>query len=229
MPEPGEITVKEFDYKAVNAVVYQENGVTISSLPAIHAGDGPVSFILEYAGLKVVIGGDTFPNRWYIKYAADADLAIHETFLTPADLVRLYGQSPGQAIGVGTQIHTSPQAFGKVMSTIKPRHAVGYHFFNEQATHDNVLMGIRQVYSGPLSLAVDNMVWNISKEAIVERMIVSPDQAWAVNGPNKPPAPPAPGTIPDPISDFIKEGRWQPAEKAQAPMVDEFKKENNLN
>ena len=227
--EPGEITVKEFDYKAVNAVVYQENGVTIRSLPAIHAGDGPVSFILEYAGLKVVIGGDTFPNKWFIKYAVDADLAIHETFLTPADLVSLYGQSPAQAIGVGTQIHTSPQAFGKVMSTIKPRHAVGYHFFNEQATHDNVLLGIRQVYDGPLSLAVDNMVWNISKEAIVERMIVSPDQAWAVNGPNKPPAPPAPGTIPDPISDFIMEGRWQPAEEAQAPMVDEFKKENNLN
>ena len=226
--EPGKITVKEFDYKAVNAVVYEKNGVTIRSLPAIHAGDGPVSFILEYAGLKVVIGGDTFPNRWFIEHASNADLAIHETFLTPADLVRLYGQSPAQAIGVGTQIHTSPQAFGKVMSTIKPRHAVGYHFFNEQSTHDHVLLGIRQVYSGPLSLAVDNMVWNISKDAIVERMIVSPDQAWAVNGPNKPPTPPAPGSIPDPISDFIKSGRWQPAEAAQAPMVDKFKKDNDL-
>jgi len=226
--EPGKITVKEFDYKAVNAVVYEKNGVTIRSLPAIHAGDGPVSFILEYAGLKVVIGGDTFPNRWYIEHARNADLAIHETFLTPTDLVRLYGQSPAQAIAVGTQIHTSPQAFGKVMSTIKPRHAVGYHFFNEQSTHDHVLLGIRQVYSGPLSLAVDNMVWNISKDAIVERMIVSPDQAWAVNGPNKPPAPPAPGSIPDPISDFIKSGRWQPAEAAQASMVDKFKKDHGL-
>jgi len=42
---------------------------------------------------------------------------------------------------VGTQIHTSPQAFGKVMSTIKPRQAIGYHFFNEQATHDNIMAG----------------------------------------------------------------------------------------
>jgi ribonuclease Z len=222
-PKPGEITVKEFDYKAENAVVYQENDVTIKTLPAIHAGDGPVSFILEYAGLKVVIGGDTFPNKWYIKYAANADLAIHETFLTPPDLVKFYGQSPGQALAVGTQIHTSPQAFGKVMSTIKPRHAVGYHFFNEQATHDNILMGVRETYSGPLSLAVDNMVWNISKEAIVERMIVSPDQAWSVAGPNKPPKPPAKGTVPDPITDYIKEGRWEPAEAAQAEMIKEFK------
>ena len=84
------------------------------------------------------------------------------------------------------------QAFGKVMSTIKPRHAVGYHFFNEQATHDDILRGVLQTYTGPLSLAVDNMVWNITKEKITERMIVSPDQAWAVNGPNRPPKPPAP-------------------------------------
>jgi ribonuclease Z len=227
-PKPGEITVKEFDYKAVNAVVYQENGVTIKSFPAIHAGDGPVSFILEYAGLKVVIGGDTFPNKWYIKYAANADLAIHETFLTPPDLVKFYGQSPGQALGVGTQIHTSPQAFGKVMSTIKPRHAVGYHFFNEQGTHDDILMGVRETYSGPLSLAVDNMVWNISKDAIVERMIVSPDQAWSVAGPNKPPSPPAPGTVPDPLTDFIKAGHWGPADAAQAEMINDFKKKYNM-
>ena len=227
--KPGEISVKEFDYKAVNAVVYQENGVTIRSLPAIHAGDGPVSFILEYAGLKVVIGGDTFPNKWFIKYATGADVAIHETFLTPSDLVKFYGQSPAQAIGVGTQIHTSPPAFGKVMSAIQPRHAIGYHFFNEQGTHDHILQGVRSTYSGPLSLAVDDMVWNITKDRILERMIVSPDQAWGVNGPNKPPAPPAPGTVPDPISDFIKAGRWQPAEEAQATMVDKFKKDNNLN
>jgi ribonuclease Z len=227
-PEPGKITVTEFDYKAVNAVVYDENGVTIRSVPAIHAGDGPVSFILEYAGLKVVIGGDTFPNKWFIEHATGADLAIHETFLTPPDLVRLYGQSPGQAIAVGTQIHTSPQAFGKVMSTIKPRHAVGYHFFNEQSTHDDILRGVLQTYTGPLSLAVDNMVWNITKDEITERMVVSPDQAWAVNGPNKPPKPPAKGTVSDPISDFIKAGRWKPAEQAQAPMVDEFKKEHDL-
>ncbi|MCH7643338.1 MAG: MBL fold metallo-hydrolase [Myxococcales bacterium] len=226
--EPGKISVTEFDYKAVNAVVYQENGVTIRSLPAIHAGDGPVSFILEYAGLKVVIGGDTFPNKWFIEYATNADLAIHETFLTPRDLVRLYGQSPRQAIVVGTMIHTSPQAFGKVMSTIKPRHAVGYHFFNEQSTHDDILRGVLQTYTGPLSLAVDNMVWNITKEKITERMIVSPDQAWAVNGPNKPPKPPARGSVPDPISDYIKAGRWKPAEEAQAPMVNEFKKKHEL-
>tara|TARA_R110002096_G_scaffold23552_3_gene74927 strand:+ start:179 stop:337 length:159 start_codon:yes stop_codon:yes gene_type:complete len=33
---------------------------------------------------------------------------------------------------------------------------------------------------------------------------------------------------PDPISDFIREGKWEPAEAAQADMVNEFKKANNM-
>ena len=221
---PGKIDVVEFDYTKENQVVYQENGVTIRSWPAIHAGDGPVSYSLEWNGLKIVIGGDTFPNKWYVKFAKDADVAIHETFLTPTELVKLYGQSPQQAIGVGTQIHTSPPAFGKVMSEIKPRHAIGYHFFNEESTRWGIYDGVRTTYSGSLSLAVDNMVWNITKDAIVERMTVSPDQAWSVPGVNAPPKPPAAGTVPDPLSDAMKAGRWKDAEEAQRDLVDAFKK-----
>jgi len=226
-PEPGKISVKEFDYKAVNAVVYKENGVTIRSIPAIHAGDGPVSYILEYAGLKIVIGGDTFPNKWYIKHAKNADIAIHETFLTPEALVKLYGQSPQQALGVGTQIHTSPQAFGKVMSTIKPRQAIGYHFFNDENTRYGIYDGVRTTYDGPLSLATDNMVWNISKKKITVRMTISPDAAWSVAGPTRPPKPPAKGTVPDPISGYIKAGRWN-VDDAQGPMIKAFKKDHNM-
>ena len=226
---PGKIDVKEFDYKVENQVVYQENGVTIRSWPAIHAGDGPISYSLEWSGMKIVIGGDTYPNKWYIKYAANADVAIHETFLTPQELVKLYGQSPQQAILVGTNIHTSPPAFGKVMSTIKPRHAIGYHFFNEEATRWGIYDGVRETYSGPLSLAVDNMVWNITKDKIVERMAVSPDQAWAVAGPTPPPKPPKPGAVADPLSDVMKAGRWNPqTEDAQKTLVDAFKKKYKL-
>ena len=226
-PEPGKITVTEFDYKGENKIVYQENGVTIRSIPAIHAGDGAVSFIMEYAGLKVVIGGDTFPNKWYIKYAKNADVAIHETFLTPTQLVELYGQSPRAALGVGTRVHTAPPAFGKVMSAIKPRHAIGYHFFNDADTRYGIYDGVRQTYSGPLTLATDNMVWNITKDEIKVRDIVSPDQAWSVAGPNKPPSPPAKGTVPDPITEFINNGKWN-VDDALKPMVTEFKKDHNM-
>jgi ribonuclease Z len=227
-PGPGRIEVQEFDYKGENQVVYQENGVTIRSWPAIHAGDGAVSLSLEYAGLKIVFGGDTFPNQWFVKYAKNADFAIHEVFLTPDTLVDWYNQSPGQALGVGTQVHTSPPAFGKVMSEIKPRHAVGYHFLNEEATRYAIYDGVRSTYDGPLSLAADNMVWNITQDKIVERMVVSTDEAWSVPGVKAPPPPPAAGTVPDPMTDFIKAGRWQPAIDAQQNLVDAFKKKHDM-
>jgi ribonuclease Z len=79
--------VTEFDYKGVNQVVYQKNGVTIRSFPAIHSLDGSVSYSLEWSGLKFVFGSDTYPNKWFIEYAQDADLVIHECFVAVPDLV----------------------------------------------------------------------------------------------------------------------------------------------
>ncbi len=43
-PIPGQIEVHEFDYRKENEVVYDRNGIVVRSWPAIHIGDGPVSF-----------------------------------------------------------------------------------------------------------------------------------------------------------------------------------------
>jgi len=115
--------VTEFDYKGVNEIVYQKNGVTIRSFPAVHSLDGSVSYSLEWNGLKFVYGSDTYPNKWFIEYARNADLAIHECFIAVPDLVSKMRFTPEQALQVGTQVHTAPEAFGKVMSEVKPRMA----------------------------------------------------------------------------------------------------------
>jgi len=140
--------VTEFDYKKPQ-VIYEENGVTIRSFPAIHAIDGAVSFTLEWQGLKFVFSSDTYPNKWFNEYAKDADLAIHECFITVPDLIEKWRLTPEAALQVGTQIHTAPEAFGKVMSMIKPRHAVAYHFFKDPDTTGPILERIRKTYSGP--------------------------------------------------------------------------------
>jgi len=177
-PNGGKVIVHEFDFKAENAVVYEENGVTIRSWPANHVIDGPVSFSLEWNGLKFVFGGDTYPNKWYVKYAKDADLAIHESFIAVPDLHKKFGFPVATALEVGTQIHTAPEAFGKVMSLIKPRMAVAYHFFNDYDTAPAVLEGIRSTYDGPLTLAEDYLVWNITKAEIRTRTVLGNPDAW---------------------------------------------------
>ncbi len=227
-PIPGQIIVHEFDYKGINEVIYQDNGVTIRSIPAIHAGDGPVSFIVEYAGLKVIFGGDTSPNKWFVKYAKDADVVIHEAFNPPGIFATLGAQPPQLAWRACCEFHTSGPSFGKIMSTIKPRHAIAYHALLDQGTAQYNLYydGIRSTYDGPLSIGSDLMVWNVTKDAVTERMTVSTRNAWAVEGTTRQP-PPQPGT-PDPMSDFIKNGEWGPGFNAQNPMLDEHMKKYDL-
>ena len=226
-PLPGEIEVVEFDYRAVNKIVYDQEGVVIRSIPAIHTGDGPVSYIVEYEGMKVVVGGDTAPNKWFIKYGVDADLVIHESFMVPGDFVRLYNQPPQLAWRACCAFHTSGQAFGKVMSTIKPKHAVAYHFLNEEATRYNLYQAIRETYDGPLSMAADNMVWNVTPKGVKERMAVITDDAWAVPGPTPQGPPQQKGRRPV-FSDFSNSGYWKPAYKAQDKAMDEHMKKYKL-
>ncbi len=172
------LEVHEFDYRAVNNEIYNENGVSIRTIPAIHALDGPVSFILEWNDLKFAFSSDTFPNRWWIEYAAGADIAIHECFISPQDLVNKQQWTPAAALNVGTQVHTSPAQFGKVMSMTEPRLAVGYHFFNDFDTLPNVLEAVRSTYGGPLALATDYMVFNVTKDEIKVRMAVIDEDIW---------------------------------------------------
>jgi len=219
------IEVNEFDYTAENAVIYEDNGVKIRSFPAIHSLDGPVSFSLEWKGLKFVFGSDSYPNKWFVKYAKDADLVVHECFVAVPDLVKKMRFTPEQALLVGTQIHTAPEAFGKIMQEIKPRIAVAYHFFKDFDTTAEINNRIRTTYDGPLSLAEDFMVWNITKDDIRVRMAVVEEHTWA-------PPLASEAKLPQegdrekygkemgvPVkslgySDFIKEGRWDEVDEA---------------
>ncbi len=173
-----EMDVTEFDYKAVNAVIYQENGVTIRSIPAIHAVDGAVSFILEWNDLKFAFSSDTYPNKWWMEHTAGVDFAIHECFAPPSIMVNKQKFAVGDALNVATQVHTSPAMFGKVMSIIKPRHAVGYHVFNDFDTQPQIMKEIRQTYDGPVDLAIDYMVWNVTKDDIRTRMAAIDEAVW---------------------------------------------------
>jgi len=172
-----EIEVHEFDYKKVQ-VVYEENDVKITAIPAIHAIDGSVSYILEWNGLKFFFSSDTYPNKWEMEYAKNSDLVIHECFAPPSIMVTKQRFPVGDALNVATQVHTSPAMFGKVMSAIKPRMAVGYHVFNDFDTQPQILEEIRQTYDGPVEVAIDYMVFNVTKKDIKVRMAAIDEDIW---------------------------------------------------
>ncbi len=208
LPDAGaQIVVHEFEYKQMNEIVYQKNGVTIRSWPAIHSLDGSVSYGLEWNGLKYVFGGDTYPNKWYMEYAKGADLASHECFLPPKALAKYFGWDLDQATYVSTRIHTEPQAFGKVMAALKPRMAVGYHSVQSPENNAAIIDGIRKTYDGPLALARDLMVINVTKDNIVVRMavvdeyVLPPDVTQAYKDADR--------TAKKETSKFIQAGKWK--------------------
>ena len=173
-----EIEVNEFDYKVPNQIVYEENDVVIKSHPAIHAIDGSVSYTLEWNDMKFAFSSDTFPNKWWIEATKGADISIHESFSAPRTLIEKQKWPPNDALNVSTQVHTSPAQFGKVMSMTKPRLAVAYHFFNDFDTAPFVMEEIRKVYDGEVALAVDYMVFNVTKNDIRVRMAVINEDIW---------------------------------------------------
>jgi len=171
------LEVNEFDWTAVNEVIYDERGVTVRTLPAIHL-DQSVSFLVDWNGLRFAFSSDTLPNKWWREHATGADLSIHECFIPPQMMMERYGMTPSEAVYVGTQGHTSAQAFGKIMSLTKPKHAVCYHFQNDFDTRLAVFSEIRKTYDGPLDLATDFMTWNITKDGVRSRMAVPNEDSF---------------------------------------------------
>ena len=175
--------------------------------------------------MKFVFGGDTYPNKWYAKYATNADVAIHECFITVPDMIDKFKFTPQSALSVGTQIHTAPEAFGKMMSIIKPRHAIAYHFFKDFDTTAGIYEGIRSTYDGPLSLSEDYMVWNITKDDIRVRMARVDEDVWPPPATEKPQLPDPNERIP--YSEMIDGGRYDMKAVIQ-PVYDRINEEYGI-
>ena len=171
------LEVTEYDWSKVNNVIYEDNGVVIRSLPAIHF-EGTASFILEWNGLRLAFSGDTLPNKWWIEHAQGVDLAIHECFFTPDMAMSKWKFSALEAVNAVTTIHANPSYFAKVMAMTNPKHAVAYHFQNDFDTQPTIRKAVEQIYDGPVDYAEDFMVWNVTKEGVRTRMAVVNPEAY---------------------------------------------------
>ena len=204
----GQLVAHEFDYKQENGVVYEENGVRITSFPAIHSLDGPVSFRLEWNGLSFVFGGDSRPNKWFVEFSKNADLVVHECIYTPEGMNQFFGwNNMRTATYVSSYIHTPPAAFGKLMSEVKPRMAVAYHALLMPELLQDSTVQIRSTYDGPLTIASDLFVWNVTKDEITVREAVVAERVYP------PPAGPEWGaaqrTGEAKVSEHIMSGVWK--------------------
>lgn len=163
-------------------VIYERNGVTITSFPVIHLHFGSVGYKLEYAGRCVVFSGDTRPCTTVVEAAKGADLLIHETFPS----VSTYAQKASVPLAFAEQIvndvHTSPTMVGKVFERSGARMSVMWHFAVDHDTIGPAFAEMREQYDGPVTIAQDLTTFNITKESIVVRQASVNPVAWPVVG-----------------------------------------------
>jgi ribonuclease Z len=173
-------------------IAYRNNGVTISFFPAVHDRNGSVSYKLEWNGRSMIFTGDTRPTNYLIKAATGGvDVLISEMVVPPEVwTVKMSGISdpanPGyqlalkNAQAVQENSHTPEKALGYLLSQLwkRPRLAVATHFQAENDTNTEALNNIRLWYDGPVTIAADLMVINVTGSSVKVRRAVVSNFAW---------------------------------------------------
>jgi ribonuclease Z len=183
-----DIVVHECPYMTVGGTAYDRNGVKITHFPAVHARNGSISYKLEWNGLSMVFTGDTMPNKYVIDQAKGVDVLIHEMTVPPeiwaTKMSGLQRGDPGYEFAVAyskavqNSSHTPQLALGYILSKTKPRLGVATHFTANPENLKPAMEDIRYWYDGPVTIAVDLLVINVSKNQIRQRRATVSDYAW---------------------------------------------------
>jgi ribonuclease Z len=65
------------------------------------------------------------------------------------------------------------------MSMVEPRMAVAYHYWNHRDVEFEIYEGVRKTYDGPLTMADDLTVLNVTKDHIEVREVTFNHESWA--------------------------------------------------
>lgn len=180
-PESMRIVGTEFDFSKTQ-VVYEQNGVQVTSFPVVHCISGTVGYRLDFAGLSFAFSGDSRPCWPLVRACEGVDVLVHECFPPAAALAAASGLSIERATIALNAAHTSPKAVGKVFSLVKPRLGALYHTLLSPQVVGMVFAELGEQYAGPVVQTQDLTVINITKEAVVSRQAKVVDQLPPIAG-----------------------------------------------
>jgi ribonuclease Z len=126
--------------------------------------------------------GDSIPTRHEAEQAAGVDVFVHELFIDALT----FSEQNNMPLSIAQNIvdeHTPADMLGRVFSIAEPVLGVGTHYFTNDYTIDAAFEGISSTYSGPVVIAQDLMVINVTPEQIVTRMAQTDLLSWAAPSP----------------------------------------------
>lgn len=180
-PDSMKIVATESDFSKTQ-VVYEANGVKVTSFPVVHCIGGAVGYRLDFAGLSFGFSGDARPCWPLVRACEGVDLLVHECFPPAAALAAASGLSIERATIALNAAHTSPRAAGKVFQLVKPRVAGLWHTLLSPLVVSMLFTELGEVYDGPVVQAQDLTVFNITREAVISRQAKVLDQNPPIPG-----------------------------------------------
>jgi ribonuclease Z len=174
----------QFSPEKPRALVYDENDVKIYAFPVDHILIGAVGYRLEWNGLSMAFTGDSVPTKFEAEQSKGVDVFIHELFIDAPTFAER-NSMPLQIAKNVVNEHTTADMLGRVFSIAKPTLGVGTHFFTNDYTVDPAFADIASTYGGPVVIAQDLMVINVTPEQIVMRMAKTDLLSWAAPAPRK--------------------------------------------
>ena len=141
-------------HEVEEGVVYTDERIKVEAFPVEH-GSWPNAWGYRFTtpDKVIVISGDARPSANVVKYAAGADILIHEVYskaeydLRSPDWKRYHAAH-----------HTSTLELGEIAAKAKPKLVVLYHILFWEASGQDLLDEIAEVYKGEVIVGRDLQV-----------------------------------------------------------------------
>lgn len=166
-PAAARIAVEEFDREGV---VHDVDGLRVTVFRVDHgrAVDQAFGYRIDYRGRSVVISGDARPSESVLRFAAGADLVIHEVAFASAE-----AEAAVAGVALILDTHTRPREAGRIFAATRPTMAVYSHIVRpaiggfEWAPMSDLTDQTRETYDGPLTVGEDLTAFDISADGAV--------------------------------------------------------------
>lgn len=135
-------------------LIYEDENVSVEAFTVPHGNfNDAYGFRFTSKDKVIVFSGDTGPSKTLEKYAAGADILVHEVYSNAGFLKKtkdwqIYHQGH----------HTSTFEVGEIASRAKPKLLLLSHILFWGSTVDEILKETQSTYSGEIKIAEDLMI-----------------------------------------------------------------------
>ena len=141
-------------YLLSEGLIYEDENVSVEAFKVPHGGfDDAYGFRFTTKDKVIVFSGDTGPSKTLEKFAAGADILVHEVYSNAGFLKKtkdwqIYHQGH----------HTSTFEVGEIASRAKPKLLLLSHILFWGSSTDEILKETQSTYKGEIKIAEDLMI-----------------------------------------------------------------------